>query len=56
MTVQERAELLLSKYSLSYIKAVVNSSILMYKKDDNIEKVNHWNDIAIYIKTKMQLF
>jgi hypothetical protein len=53
MTPEERAEILLNKYSLEYIKWVVNGMITQYHKEQNMERINHWNDIARYIKSKL---
>lgn len=53
MEAQRRAEILLNKYSLGYIKAIVNGMITNCRKDGNIERLNHWNEIALIIKAKM---
>jgi len=53
MEAQERAILLLNKYSFEYIKSVVNNMIITYRKDDNIESLNHWNEISAIIKEKV---
>lgn len=52
MEAQQRAEILFSKYTKGYVKAVVNGMIKMHRKDDNIERLNHWNEIAIILKAK----
>ena len=53
MEANERAEILLNKYSLGYIKQVVNSSIKNARKNDEIEVLNHWNEISLIIKEKI---
>lgn len=53
MEAQRRAEILLSKYKLSYIKEVVNGMITNYRKEDNIERLEHWNQISLIIKAKV---
>jgi hypothetical protein len=53
MEANERAELLLKKYSLEYIKQVVNSNIKNARKKDEIEILNHWNEISLIIKERI---
>jgi hypothetical protein len=53
MEANERAEILLNKYSLGYIKQVVNSTIKNARKNDEIEVLNHWNEISLIIKEKI---
>ena len=53
MEANERAEILLNKYSLGYIKQVVNSTIKNARKNDEIEILNHWNEISLIIKEKL---
>jgi hypothetical protein len=53
MEANERAEILLKKYSLGYIKQVVNSTIKNARKNDEIEVLNHWNEISLIIKEKL---
>jgi hypothetical protein len=53
MEAQRRAEILLSKYKLDYIKEVVNGMITNYRKEDNIERLEHWNQISLIIKAKV---
>ena len=53
MEANERAEILLNKYSLGYIKQVVNSTIKNARKNDEIEVLNHWNEISLIIKKKL---
>jgi hypothetical protein len=52
MEAQRRAEILLKKYSKEYNREVVNGMITMHRKDDNIERLNHWNEIALILKAK----
>jgi NAD(P)H-nitrite reductase large subunit len=52
MEAQRRAEILLKKYSKEYNREVVNGMITMYRKEDNIERLNHWNEIALILKAK----
>jgi hypothetical protein len=52
MEATQRAEILYEKYSKEYIRQVVNGMIKMHRKDDNIERLNHWNEIAIILKAK----
>ena len=55
MTSQARAEILINKYSLAYIKQLVNGMIRSYTKEDNKEKINHWNEIATIVKNHFKL-
>lgn len=52
MEAQARAEILLNKYSKNYNREVVNGMITMHRKEDNIERLNHWNEIALILKAK----
>lgn len=52
MEAQQRAEILLKKYSKNYNREVVNGMITMHRKEDNIERLNHWNEIALILKAK----
>jgi hypothetical protein len=52
MEAQRRAEILLKKYSKEYNREVVNGMITMHRKEDNIERLNHWNEIALILKAK----
>lgn len=52
MKAEARAEILLNKYSKNYNREVVNGMITMYRKNDNIEMLNHWNKIALILKAK----
>jgi hypothetical protein len=53
MTPTERADLLLDKYSIEYIKLTVNGLIRMHTKDQNIKMLNHWNEVALIIKERI---
>lgn len=48
-----RAELLLSKYSLPYIKEVINGMIRNAKKQNEIKELNYWNEVALEIKKRI---
>ena len=41
MEARNKAVMLLMKYSNEYNKEVINGMITNYRKDDNIEKLNH---------------
>lgn len=45
-----RADLLLSKYSLPYLKEVINGLIQNAKNRGEIIELNYWNEVAIEIK------
>ena len=45
-----RAELLLSKYSLPYLKEVINGLIQNAKNRGEIIELNYWNEVALEIK------
>ena len=55
MTSTERAEILINKYSLFYLKRLVNGMIKEYTKTNNKEKLNHWNEIAVILKKHYKL-
>lgn len=48
-----RAELLLSKYSLPYIKEVVNGIIFQSRKRNETDICNYWNEVSKEIKNKI---
>ena len=48
-----RAELLLSKYSLPYLKDVINGLIQNAKNKGEIKELNYWNEVAIEIKKRI---
>jgi hypothetical protein len=50
-----RAELLLSKYSLPYIKEVVNGMISNAKNKGEIKVLNYWNEVSLEIKKQITL-
>ena len=49
----ERADLLLNKYSLDYVKEVVNGIIKQSRKTNETEICNYWNEIALEIKKRI---
>ena len=48
-----RAELLLSKYKLPYLKEVINGLIQNAKNRGEIIELNYWNEVAIEIKKRI---
>ena len=48
-----RADLLLSKYSLTYLKEVINGLIQNAKNRGEIIELNYWNEVAIEIKKRI---
>jgi hypothetical protein len=48
-----RAELLLSKYSVLYLKEVINGLIINAKNRGEIIELNYWNEIALEIKKRI---
>lgn len=48
-----RADILLSKYSISYLKFVINGLIKNAKRDNNIIDLNYWNEVAVEIKKRI---
>ena len=48
-----RAELLLSKYSLPYLKEVINGLIQNAKNRGEIKELNYWNEVALEIKKRI---
>jgi hypothetical protein len=48
-----RAEFLLSKYKLPYLKEVINGLITNAKKRGDIKELNYWNEVAIEIKKRI---
>ena len=48
-----RAELLMSKYSLPYLKEVINGLILNAKNRGEIIELNYWNEVALEIKKRI---
>lgn len=49
----ERAQLLLDKYPLKYVKDVVNGNIEQAKKNTEIDTLNYWNEVSLAIKSKI---
>ena len=45
-----RADLLLSKYSVPYLKEVINGLIQNAKNRGEIIELNYWNEVALEIK------
>ena len=45
-----RAELLLSKYKIPYLKEVINGLIQNAKNRGEIIELNYWNEVALEIK------
>lgn len=50
MTANERAIMLLKKYTIPYVKEVVNFEIKSSRKEDDAERCNYWNDVAKEVK------
>ena len=48
-----RAELLLSKYKLPYLKEVINGLITNAKNKGEIKELNYWNEVALEIKKRI---
>ena len=48
-----RAELLMSKYSLPYLKEVINGLIQNAKNRGEIIELNYWNEVALEIKKRI---
>lgn len=48
-----RAELLLSKYSVPYLKEVINGLIQNAKNKGEITELNYWNEVALEIKKRI---
>ena len=48
-----RAELLLSKYSVPYLKEVINGLIQNAKNRGEIIELNYWNEVALEIKKRI---
>jgi len=48
-----RADLLLSKYSLPYLKEVINGLITNAKNKGEIIELNYWNEVALEIKKRI---
>jgi hypothetical protein len=48
-----RADNLLSRYSLPYIKEVINGLIQNAKNKGEIIELNYWNEVALEIKKRI---
>ena len=48
-----RADNLLSKYSLPYLKEVINGLIQNAKNKGEIKELNYWNEVALEIKKRI---
>ena len=48
-----RAELLLSKYKIPYLKEVINGLIQNAKNRGEIIELNYWNEVALEIKKRI---
>ena len=48
-----RADLLLSKYSVPYLKEVINGLIQNAKNRGEIIELNYWNEVALEIKKRI---
>ena len=48
-----RAELLLSKYKIPYLKEVINGLIRNAKNKGDIIELNYWNEVALEIKKRI---
>jgi hypothetical protein len=51
MSAYDRAILLLTKYTIPYVKEVVNFQIKSSRQEDDAERCNYWNDVAKEVKT-----
>jgi len=43
----------LSKYSLDYLRFVINGLITNARKQNEIKDLNYWNEVAIEIKKRI---
>ena len=48
-----RVDILLSKYSLPYLKEVINGLIRNAKNRGEIKELNYWNEVALEIKKRI---
>jgi hypothetical protein len=48
-----RAENLMSKYSLPYLKEVINGLIQNAKNKGEIIELNYWNEVSLEIKKRI---
>lgn len=49
-TPTERAQILLNKYQLDYVKDIVNGMVYNSRKENETEICNYWNEVSIEIK------
>jgi len=50
MSAYDRAILLLKKYSIQYVKDIVNYEIKSSRKEDDAERCNYWNEVSKEVK------
>jgi hypothetical protein len=48
-----RVDILMSKYSLPYLKEVINGLIQNAKNRGEIIELNYWNEVALEIKKRI---
>jgi hypothetical protein len=48
-----RVDILMSKYSLPYLKEVINGLITNAKNRGEIIELNYWNEVALEIKKRI---
>ena len=48
-----RADNLLNRYSIPYLKEVINGLIQNAKNKGEIKELNYWNEVAIEIKKRI---
>jgi hypothetical protein len=48
-----RVDILMSKYSLPYLKEVINGLIRNAKNRGDIIELNYWNEVALEIKKRI---
>jgi hypothetical protein len=48
-----RVDILMSKYSLPYLKEVINGLITNAKNRGDIIELNYWNEVALEIKKRI---
>ena len=49
-----RVDILMSKYSLPYLKEVINGLIRNAKNRGDIIELNYWNEVALEIKKRIE--
>jgi hypothetical protein len=50
MSAYDRALLLLKKYTIQYVKDIVNYEIKISRQDDDAERCNYWNEVSKEVK------